>query len=266
VPNSSGTFDPREYWEQRLEPFDLAAVGYRDFGEAFNRWVYRVRRYVFRRVIRSLSSRWDDQRVLDVGSGTGVYVSEWLRAGASVTGSDLTCVAVNRLSNSFPDAAFIQWDISEEPPFVPDSYDAVSAFDVLFHIVDDSRYASAFANIASLLKNGGYFLFSEMLLHDDTVRVPHQASRPLKEVESLLEANGLELVERRPMLVAMNPPIDSSNLVLGGLWRVLEGVLTRMPPSGQVIGALLYPIEVVLVSRLGESPTTEVVVCRKRPT
>jgi len=265
VPERPGTFDPKEYWEQRLEPFDLTAVGYRDLGAPFNRWVYRVRRYVFRRVIGSLNCRWDDKRVLDVGSGTGVYVSEWLRAGASVTGSDLTRVAVNRLANSFPDTEFAQWDISEEPPFAVASYDAVSAFDVLFHIVDNSRYASAIANIAHLLKDGGYLLFSEMLLHEGTVRVPHQASRPLKEVESLLEANGLELVDRRPMLVVMNPPIDSSNPVLGGLWRVLEAMLTRMPATGQVIGALLYPIEIVLASRLGESPTTEVVVCRKRP-
>jgi hypothetical protein len=103
-----------------------------------------------------------------------------------------------------------------------------------------------------------------MLLHRGAVRVPHQASRPLEEVEALLQANGFEIISRRPMLVIMNPPIDSANRLLRAVWRVLEGVLTRAPVIGGVIGLVLYPVEILLVLRLGESPTTEVVVCRKR--
>jgi SAM-dependent methyltransferase len=262
---SEEEFEPERYWEDRLETFDLAAVGYRDLGVPFNRWVYRVRRHVFRRVVHSLSSRWDGRRVLDVGSGTGVYISEWLRTGASTTGSDLTRVSADRLTKAFPSAKFVQWDVSQEPPFPPASFDAVSAFDVLFHIVDDSRYSAALANVARLLKEGGYFLFSESLLRGDTVRITHQVSRSLQEVESLLHANRLQIVTRKPMLVAMNPPIDSTNPVLHGYWRVLQGVLTRAPETGGVIGGLLYPIELMLVSRLSESPSTEVVVCRKQP-
>lgn len=257
-------FDPKQYWEQRLEPFDLAAVGYRDFGDSFNRWVYRVRRHVFRRTVRSLSHSWDGKRVLDVGSGTGFYVSEWLRTGASVTGSDLTHLSVERLTQAFPNAAFVQWDVSENTPFPPASFDAVSAFDVLFHIVDDSRYAAAFANIARVLRDDGYFLFSEALLHRQTVRVRHQASRPLAEVEALLQANHFELITRRPILVVMNPPIDSANRALHALWRVLDAALRRGATSGAVIGALLYPFELLLVSHLTESPTLEVIVCRKQ--
>ena len=261
---NSEEFDAEHYWENRLEPFDLAAVGYRDLGVRFNRWAYRVRSYVFQRIVRSLGSDWEGKQVLDVGSGTGFYISEWLRAGAAVSGSDITSVSVNRLADTFPGSEFVQWDVTQEPPFAPGSFDAVSAFDVLFHIVDDSRYASAFANIGRLLREGGFFLFSEMLLHRGAVRVSHQASRPLEAVEALLEANRLEIVSRRPMLVVMNPPIDSANPVLRGVWRGLEGVLTRAPATGGVIGALLYPIELLLVARLTESPTTEVVVCRKR--
>jgi SAM-dependent methyltransferase len=264
VREKSQEFDAEHYWENRLEPFNLAAVGYHDLGIPFNRWVYRVRRHVFRRTLRALESHWEDKQVLDVGSGIGFYISEWLRTGASVTGSDLTRVSVDRLRAAFPGSQFIQWDVTQEPPLAPGNFDAVSAFDVLFHIVDDSRYASAFAHVADLLREGGYFLFSEFLLHDETVRVSHQASRPLEEIEALLRTNSLELVERRAMLVLMNPPIDSANPVLRGLWRVLGGVLTRAPALGGVIGAFLYPIELLLVSRVGESPTTEVVVCRKR--
>ncbi|HXJ49579.1 MAG TPA: class I SAM-dependent methyltransferase, partial [Candidatus Acidoferrum sp.] len=131
---SSKEFNPEQYWQERLGPFDLAAVGFRDLGLPFNRWVYRARRRVFRRVIGSLGEQWTGKQVLDIGSGTGFYVAEWSRAGASVTGSDLTRVAVERLRLAVPHAEFVQWDVAEEPPFRDASYDAVSALDVLFHI------------------------------------------------------------------------------------------------------------------------------------
>jgi SAM-dependent methyltransferase len=264
MPERSEEFNPEQYWQERLEPFDLAAVGYQDLGVQFNRWVYRARRHVFRRLLGSLEQPWKDKRVLDVGSGTGFYVAEWLQAGTAVTGSDITRVAVERLTLAIPGVEFVQWDVAEEPPFPAAAFDAVSAFDVFFHIVDDSRYRSAFAHIAGLLKEGGYFLFSEMLVHGKTVRVTHQASRPLTEVEALLRANDLEIIARSPMLVIMNSPIDSANPVLRSLWRVIEGVLVRAPRVGGVVGAILYPIELFLGSHLSEGPSTEVIVCRKR--
>lgn len=214
--------------------------------------------------MRGLGVDWNGKQVLDLGSGTGFYVSEWLRLGAEVTGSDLTRASVGALSTAFPGTEFVQWDISEPPPYARSSFHAVSAMDVLFHIVDDSRYRAALQNVAALLKDGGYFIWSDFLVHGPGVRTVHQVIRPLREVEDQLTACGLEIVLRRPMFVLMNTPVDSTSHALNLQWRVLEDLVARFPRLGNPAGAMLYPLDYLLVSFCREGPSTELVVCRKR--
>jgi SAM-dependent methyltransferase len=260
------SFDPQAYWEQRLQRFDLSAVGYSRIGAPYNRWLYRVRAVVFRRLLAATGRDWRSARVLDVGSGTGFYVREWLRAGvAEVTGSDLTRVAVENLRRAFPGTSFVRLDLTaESPPPPPASFDAVSAFDVLFHVVDDDGYRRALANVSLLLRRGGLFLLSENLVHGPAVRLDHQVSRPLAEVEEMLDSAGFELLLRRPMFVLMNAPVDSRNPLLRISWKLREGVLVRWPSVGAVLGPALFPLELALVAGLRESPSTELLLCRKR--
>lgn len=256
-------FDPALYWESRLQPFDLLAVGYEGLGLPYNRWLYRLRHACFQRIVRSVRRDWDRAEVLDIGSGTGFYVAEWRRLRASVTGSDLTRVAVKNLSRAFPENRFVQFDVTKDAPFEPESFDAISAIDMLFHIVDDDAYEAAFGNVASLLKAGGYFFLSENFLHGKTVRGTNQVSRSVDDVERALTSSGLELVVRRPMFVLMNAPIDSTSPLLLAYWRKLTSGLSRFPGAGGVVGASLYPLERLLVSTCKEGPSTEFAVCRK---
>jgi SAM-dependent methyltransferase len=262
---SRDSFDSTSFWEQRLQRFDLSSVGYAGLGLHYNRWLYRVRSFVFRRLLDSVTLDLSSAHVLDVGSGTGFYVDEWRRAGAGkVVGSDLTRAATGRLRERFPDSEIVQFDISEEPPFPPNSFDAVSAFDVLFHIVDDVRYRSAIANIATVLREGGYFFFSENFVHVRTSQHVHMVSRSLTQIEELLVRGGLEVVSRRPMFILMNSPIDSESRALHHGWNLLRRVVSHHEALGAAAGALLFPLELALVSLLREGPSAEVMVCRKR--
>jgi 2-polyprenyl-3-methyl-5-hydroxy-6-metoxy-1,4-benzoquinol methylase len=177
-------FNARDYWESRLnQHYSLTGVGYRRLGLRFNEWMYRLRARVFARVAGSLGVAWSEARVLDVGAGTGFYVDQWHRLGVrSVTGFDITAKAVEELSRHFPQDRFRQVDIGQalEPGIEAlGPFDAVSAMDVLFHIVDDDQYARAFENIAALLRPGGWFLWSDNFLRHETERVEHQVSRSL---------------------------------------------------------------------------------------
>src|SRR4051812_23676259 len=130
------TFEARDYWEKRLaDDYSLTGVGFRRLGPSFNAWAYRVRRERFLFAVQRLELDPDNAQVVDVGSGTGVYVDCWQSLGASVTGVDLTEVAVQQLRQAFPDGRFVRSDISE-PGLVEligaESADAVSAMDVLF--------------------------------------------------------------------------------------------------------------------------------------
>ncbi len=260
-------FDNRTYWETRLrEHYSLAGVGYLRLGRRYNAWMYRVRGAVFDRVTAELSpAGWRGQRVLDVGSGTGFYVERWLRLGARVTGLDLTNVAVGALARSFPAASFLQADIGAAlpPPLAAASFDAVSAMDVLFHIVDDAGYAQAFRNLATLLRPGGWLLWSDNFLRHATERVTHQVSRSLAESTRLVEAAGFEVVRRVPMFVLMNYPADTRSRLARWGWTALMAPALVAEPLGWLLGAALYPLERALVTAKRESPSTELMICRR---
>ena len=266
-------FDNKRYWEDRLrEHYSLAGVGYLRLGRRYNEWMYRVRGQVFDRVIAGLGvGDWGlGKKVLDVGAGTGFYVDRWLRLGATVTGLDLTEVAVRELSRCFPAANFVQADIGAplggrplgERLLPPGSFDAVSAFDVLFHIVDDAAYARAFQNIAALLRPGGWFLWSDNFLRHPTERVAHQVSRSLAESTHAVEAAGFEIIDRVPMFVLMNYPADTTSRLARWGWTAMVAPATMAEPIGWAVGALLYPLERALVRAMKESPSTELMVCR----
>lgn len=270
-------FDNKQYWETRLrEHYSLAGVGYLRLGRRYNEWMYRVRGEVFDRLVQATGNRqpatgWQGAKVLDVGAGTGFYVDRWLRMGAEVTGLDLTEVAVRELSHCFPTANFVQADIGGPlggglvgRVLPPGSFDAVSAFDVLFHIVDDAAYARAFQNIAALLRPGGWFLWSDNFLRHPTERVAHQVSRSLEESTAAAQAAGFEVIERVPMFVLMNYPADTTSKLARWGWTAMVAPAALAEPIGWAVGALLYPLEKALVKRMKESPSTEVMVCRKK--
>ncbi len=270
--------DPRPYWEQRLaEHAGLVGVGYLKLGAAYNRWLYEVRRTVFRRLAAAHRLGGRGQRVLDVGSGTGFYVAEWLATGADeVVASDLTEVAVGRLRQAFPGVAVHQMDIGAPPvPGTPVAeaagrFDVVSAIDMLFHIVDDGAYGRAISNFATLVRPGGTLVISEMLLHGERATVPHMVSRTRREVEGLLRAAGFDVVDRRPMFVLMNYPLDLTG-PLGAVARLAWTAMVApcaLPVVGNgygwLLGAVLAPLERLLTAGLRGSATTEILVCVKR--
>ena len=265
-------FTTQDYWERRLrDHFSLEAVGYLRLGRRFNEWMYRVRGDVFDRVAAEEGWRRESGRpplrVADVGAGTGFYVDRWLRLGAEVTGVDLTAVAVETLAGRFPAGRFVQADIglSLGEPLASEAgrYDVISAFDVLFHIVDDALYERALANIATLLKPGGTFVWSDNFVHQPTVRVRHQVSRSLADISSALNRAGLETVRRVPMFVLMNYPADTTSRLAQWAWTAMVAPAMASDRLGGALGALLYPLERRLVASRAESASTELMICRR---
>lgn len=262
-------FDVRQYWERRLgEEYSLAGVGYLRLGRRYNEWMYRVRARVFDRVLAASGVSWEGTEVLDIGAGTGFYVEQWTRQGvARVTGLDITQVAVDALSARFPDDRFLRADIGQplppDLPLAPASFQGISAMDVLFHIVDDAQYAMALRNIATLLAPGGVFLWSDNFLHHEAERVEHQASRPLAESERLVREAGLEIVARVPMFVLMNYPADTRSRLARWGWTAMVAPAALAEPLGWLVGAGLYPLERWLTAQCRESPSTEIMVCRR---
>ena len=111
-------FDVAVYWEERLRNNPgITGVGYTSLGRGYNEWLYRIRRRVFLRLMRSLKGNWSANRVLDVGSGTGFYIQLWKEIGVkSLVGSDLTEISVLNLRAKYPFDTFHQLDIGAATP------------------------------------------------------------------------------------------------------------------------------------------------------
>jgi SAM-dependent methyltransferase len=259
-------FDPGAYWEERLtDDYTLEGVGWSSLGEALNEWMYRVRGQVFLREMRTLFGSAGDLKVLDIGSGTGFYVERWHDFGVRhVVGSDITAVAVGNLRGRFPGDEFVQFDVGGgESPLGERRFDVVSAFDVLFHIVDDERFLRALRNIHDLLAPGGVFVLTDNFVHGQTMRGRHQTSRPLHEIEQGLAQAGFRVQRRTPVFVLLNTPVDSDSRVLRTWWKYLAIAASRSNALGWALGAAAYPVELGLTRVLREGPSTELMICRR---
>jgi SAM-dependent methyltransferase len=265
VPAKPG-FDAAAYWENRLSgEFELGDVGFLGLGEAWNQWAYAVRRRIFRRHVRRLRRDWSAARVLDVGSGTGFYVENWLELGVrELTASDITNAVVNRLRGEHPGLDVHRVDIGDDiSALEPASYDVISAFDILFHIVDDEAYARAMANMATLLKPGGTLVCTDKPRPAGREADPHHVMRPLAEMEQAIAAAGMEIVKRKPAFVLMNDPVDRKGPWQTKWWEPLTQRLKADPQRGRRIGPALFPVELAATRILRESPSTQIFVCRK---
>ena len=258
-------FDPRIYWERRLaENPGILGVGLTSLGKNYNEWLYKVRRHTFLREIRSLPFDWETARVLDVGSGTGFYIRLWQEAGIpSVTGSDLTQTSVDRLRQGFPGKEVLQLHIGGDEGLPTRKFDAISAFDVLFHIIEDRRYEAAISNIYGMLEPNGLFIFSDNFLHRDADRATHQVSRSLAQITDVLRKVGFRILRRRPMFALMNVPVDTQRWIWQSCWNAVAYPVKRSEFLGFVVGASLYPVEMALTRMLHEGPSTELMICQK---
>jgi SAM-dependent methyltransferase len=235
-------------------------------GQSYIQWLYRVRRAAFLRLLRSLGADFSRARVFDVGSGTGFYLELWKELGApSIAGCDLTEVAVSGLRSAFPSSRIFQMDIGDTlSPSASGEYDVVSAFDVLFHIMEEERYQQAIRNVHSLLRPGGLFVFSDFMVHTSPQAGEHVAFRSLNQVELLLRNTGFAVLRRVPMLVLMEEPLDSSSAVYRFFWKLVTYPARHSEFAGFLLGALLYPLDRVLTKIFDESPTIEIIACEKR--
>ena len=259
--------DVREYWERRLSAdWSLRGVGLSRLGTQLNDWQYRLRDERFAAVVEGLALDLSNVRVLDIGSGTGFYIDAWTRFQAKeVVGLDLTDAAVQRLRDAFPDVNFVQSDITEGTAGLsPESFGVVSCMDVMFHVVDNSKFQEALNNIATLLEPGGVFIWSDFFVHGREMRSGHIVWRNLYRVEAMLDRAGFDVLERRPLFYLMNEPRDSNLRMAVTVWKLAMWLVSRNEKVADVVGRLLYRIDRRLMSRRTESPSTEVMVCRKR--
>ncbi len=207
-----------------------------------------------------------NQRVLDVGCGTGETCTLWLHAGAQVTGVDLSApmlaVATERTGGR---ATLLQADASTwigEAPFDL----VVSRLGVMFFADPDQ----AFANLARNLRPGGRLLFVcwRALADNPWVQVPFDTVRDLVPAATppvphapgpfgLADEVRLAGILARAGLVDVT--IDALDfpvcLADGGGAFGAAGLVTQIGPSGGALADATAEVRAVATQRLTQALT-----------
>ena len=82
-------------------------------------------------------------------------------------------------------------------------YDLVNAFDVLYHITDDTAWERALANLAEAVRPGGLLIVTDTF-EERRDLAAHNRMRSLERHRAVLEPRGYALEPLRPTHVLLN--------------------------------------------------------------
>jgi SAM-dependent methyltransferase len=224
-------YRPREFWDHRLsEHFDLRGTGETGLSLAYNRACYELRREVLDHALAARGFDPRGRRVLDVGCGTGFFTAYYLNRGAVVTGVDIAPTSIARLGERFPGTRFILGDVAETG--FDAYYDLVNAFDVLYHIVDDTRWERALTHLCEAVVPGGWLLLTDAFPRREhpAAEAAHNRMRSLARYQPLLRAHGVVPVRTYPTHVLLNRHLGAFRSLnrLPRLLQVADRALLRL--------------------------------------
>jgi SAM-dependent methyltransferase len=271
-------FDALGYWEQRLREYPgITGVGYLGRSSQFIEHQYRSRMHLLRLALEAYGlADLAGRSVLDVGSGTGIWLDFWHQYGAKrVVGLDFAQVSVDRLTAKFPDDLIVLADMSEIPLPLPDimRFDVISAFDVLLHIVDPVGFRRAIANLARHCAPGGWLIISDAIIQGGGY-IPRQnyaeysTVRSLAEYRNVLTANGFVIDSVQAATVLQSNPLEASNrlnfFALSAWWKA-TGLWGRSEMLSRLLGPMVMKCDQIACRRCqnGNAPGAKMIFARK---
>jgi len=167
----------RQWWETTPMSYDWRREGHHEpltagwFDDQDRRFLTAARFYATNRVPfdRLISyAELAGRDVLEIGVGSGLHAELLARAGAQVTGIDLTAAAIERTRRRFElrglQGRFYQWDAEHTAPELERAFDFVWSWGVIHH---SSRTALIVRNVQRWLRPGG--TFAGMVYHRDSL-------------------------------------------------------------------------------------------------
>ncbi len=151
------------------------------------------------RMVASRLGLLSGKSVLDIACGTGGWLGELKRRGASPNGLDISEAAVQRAQARLPDAD-IRKGVAEELPFDDRQFDLVTCMGSLEHFLDQPqaleemlRVAKLDATFLILVPNAG-FLTRKLGLYGGTGQIAiRETVRSIDEWAAMFESAGLRI-------------------------------------------------------------------------
>lgn len=258
---------PTDYWESLLgTEFSERAVAYPNLPVSLNRAMYRSMVAAVDGAARRLPAT--PRSVLDIGSGTGVWIDFWRRRGVvDIVGVDLTEAAVTGLRRRFADVEFVRADVTDLDP--GRRFDLVSAISVLLHITDDGSFREALRRLGAALAPGGAMIVVDAVIVRRWWGEPfgsdsNSRARSLQEWETALAAAGLRIADLRPATCLLSNVIDTRRRRAFGVLWFYWGLLGRLTHGserrGALAGWLLGGVDRLLCRIVRPGPSAKVMV------
>jgi len=242
----------------------LTAVGFDSLGEGFNKVTYRLRLEACERLLlRNRDAPMSD--VLEAAVGVGAYAPVWARLGLkNWTGIDISESAIAAITKRHPGHRFLVGDLRREgcgtKSLDGESFDLVTAIDVLYHLVDEGDLEMALVNLGSRVRPGGYLLVSDVFCDRRRQVAAHVVRRPLETYSRLLAPHGLTIVDREPVYAILGDPAPRSGFhpsdqALRAAWLMVRRAIRSTPTIvkdviGSALARLLSPLD-ELIRRTG---------------
>ena len=225
-------YRPRPYWSDRLAQIGgLRATGHASYSEVYNKWMYRRKGQVLRRLLPV-----DPGDTLDIGAGVGWVVQKLHALNArSIKACDISSAAVETLLSRFPRHQFFVCAIGEDRlPLTDASLDTITMLDVAYHVVDPELWPAGLREIRRTLKPGGHLIVTDTFDVDHHPNL-HVRFRSLATWEAELSKLGMKLDRMEPLYRWLSREVDES-------W------LRRLPMSVRA------PVELLLEQLLPHPP------------
>lgn len=186
--------DPADYWEYRHRTWrgHPGAIGLPEFSREENELQYQVK---VERVRDAILELFPDPklrgRALDAGCGTGRFSKLLADLGLEVYGVDFSETAIEEARKHVPTGRFQKGEIGALD--LGRRFGLVICIDVLYHVVDDSLWMRALANLRNQLEPGGVLIIQEHFVDEaDSGPSDHGNHRTLRDYELALREVGLQ--------------------------------------------------------------------------
>ncbi|MDQ2730123.1 MAG: class I SAM-dependent methyltransferase [Armatimonadota bacterium] len=284
---SSDTFDPVSYWSDLIvgsSAADVDEVGISDMGRSFNRIAYSLRLHALNRICGQVDISPPNIKIFEAAFGVGYYLKYWRSRGCrDIVGVDLSPMAKENVQRQFPEFDLRLGNLAEMHHWpdwtkLTNSFDLVTAVDVLYHVIDEDATRQAVDNLSKLVAPDGVFIFTEKFRrHSMPVRETENVlRRPLEWYSAILEENGLVFERMLPVFWCMDPPVFSDGFDLSAslarlLWVAMRLCLKFWPRNstpqivlGLLVGTLGKIVDGLVVPRLEQTANLSIVAFRKK--
>jgi SAM-dependent methyltransferase len=173
---------------------------------------FRARNRIILRIFRRHLARQSRPRVLEIGCGTG-YVLQGLAAENryELTGLEAHIAGLRHARSRLPSVEFVQADARNLP--YESAFDAVGAFDVIEHIVEDD---AVLASVCLALKPGGIFIVTvpqHMWLWSPTdAQALHKRRYTRRQLSAKLLTAGFDILRCSSFVTMLLPVLYASRL------------------------------------------------------